>query len=140
MRRLISLTIVLVVVLSFSVAVYAQGGPTSEKARANERGTAVTSGPFDAHDFSGIWLLRQGEDTIGPNPPALTPKGVDAMKGRIPESSVKVPALANDPIRQCNPNGFPRIIFDSEPVEFTYTFNKDRMLQFFQWDRVLREI
>ena len=57
MRRLITLTIVLVIVFTFSAAVYAQGGPASEKARANERGTAVTSGPFDAHDFSGIWLL-----------------------------------------------------------------------------------
>lgn len=125
-----TLTTVLAVVLVSSAAVFAQGA---------FRG-AVTAGPFDARDFSGIWLLQRATQSIGPTPPALTPKGEAAMKGRIPESSVKVPALSNDPIRQCNPNGFPRIMFDAEPVEITYTYNKDRMLQFFQWDRELREV
>jgi hypothetical protein len=139
MRRFRLFTIVLLIALLCSSTLLAQEGPGGEKARANAR-TANTSGPFDAKDFSGIWLLQRATQTIGPNPPALTPAGVAAMKGRIPESSVAVPAFSNDPIRQCNPNGFPRIIFDAEPIEFTYTFNKDRMLQFFQWDRVLREI
>src|SRR5262245_17415879 len=99
MRRLMTLTTVLVVVLVFSSAAFAQGA---------FRG-AATSGPFDAKDLSGIWLLQRSNGTIGPTPPALTPKGEAAMKGRIPESSVAVPAFSNDPIRQCNPNGFPRI-------------------------------
>jgi hypothetical protein len=140
MRRLMTITTVLTLMVLFSTAVFAQGGPTGEKARANERSVAVSSGPFDAHDFTGIWLLQRATETIGPNAPAMTPKGMAAMKGRIPESTVAVPAFSNDPIRQCNPNGFPRIIFDAEPIEMTSTFNKDRVLQFFQWDRVLREI
>jgi hypothetical protein len=139
MRRFSLVTIVLLIALLCCSVLLAQDGPSGEKARANAR-TTTTSGPFDPKDFSGIWLLQRATQTIGPNPPALTPAGAAAMKGRIPESSVSVPAFSNDPIRQCNPNGFPRIIFDAEPIEFTYTFNKDRVLQFFQWDRVLREI
>jgi hypothetical protein len=103
---------------------------TAEKSLLSTSGAVI--------DRPGIWLIRGGNTSIGPNPPALTPAGVKAMEGRIPESTVRVPGLSNDPIRQCNPNGFPRLLFDAEPVEFVHL--KDRVMQFFQWERQLREI
>src|SRR5687767_66921 len=82
--------------------------------------TAFAQAHFNPRDFSGIWLLSDNAGTIGTNPPALTAKGMAAMKGRIPEESVPLPSMSNDPIRQCNPNGFPRLLFDEEPVEFAH--------------------
>ena len=37
-----------------------------------------------------------------------------------------------------NPNGFPRLLLDPEPVEFVQT--QGRLLQLFQWERTLREL
>ena len=52
--------------------------------------------------------------------------------------AVRLPGDGNDPTHQCNPNGFPRIILDPEPVEFVQLEN--RWLQLFQWERALREL
>ena len=49
-----------------------------------------------------------------------------------------VPAEGNDPAHKCNPNGFPRLLLDPEPVEFIQTTG--RLLQLFQWERTLREL
>ena len=46
--------------------------------------------------------------------------------------------MGNDPVHQCNPNGFPRLLLDPEPVEFVQT--QGRLLQLFQWERTLREL
>jgi len=131
---LLSLAACTVVVLFLSLAAAAEPVPPLGQQQANT-GTAAK---FDPRDFSGIWLLGRNSQTIGPNEPALTPAGVAAMKGRIPESAVRVPGESNDPIRQCNPNGFPRLVFDAEPVEFVHAGN--RVYQFFQWERQFREL
>jgi hypothetical protein len=46
--------------------------------------------------------------------------------------------MGNDPAHKCNPNGFPRLLLDPEPVEFVQT--PGRLLQLFQWERTLREL
>jgi hypothetical protein len=126
------LTVMLFLAIAPSAQAFQAPGP-----QAN-RGTGTDL--FDPRDFTGIWLMRGGGATIGPNDsqPALTPAGVAAMAGRIPESSVPLPAQSNDPIRQCNPNGFPRLLLDAEPIEFVHT--NGRLYQFFQWERQFREI
>jgi hypothetical protein len=58
------------------------------------------------------------------------------MKGRVPDNTVAVPALGNDPRYQCNPQGFPRLLFDNEPIEFVHA--GDRLLQIFQWEHRVR--
>jgi hypothetical protein len=52
--------------------------------------------------------------------------------------AVAVPADGNDPVHRCNPNGFPRLLLDPEPVEFVQT--DGRLLQLFQWERTIREL
>jgi hypothetical protein len=110
---------------------------------------------FNARDLSGIWLITKGHRSISANVPEMTPEGearLDANKptrGRFLGEplngqhrgfvrAVRVPSMGNDPVHQCNPNGFPRLLLDPEPVEFVQT--QGRLLQLFQWERALREL
>lgn len=102
---------------------------------------------FDPHDFSGLWYNytyrnrgRGGVRLFGPDGshPPLTPAGVAKESGRVSAEEADVPTNSNDPIFQCNPLGFPRILDRHETIEFIHT--DDRVLQFTQWERRLREI
>lgn len=97
---------------------------------------ADAQGRFDPRDLSGYWL----RNTVRPrNNPPLTPAGVEAMKGRIPDDKARVPSESNDPMYGCNPQGFPRLVWEeNEPIEFVML--PDRVLQLFQWEHTLREL
>jgi hypothetical protein len=118
----------LISVLFFSLAAQAQAG-------ANQ---------FDPRDFSGIWRLTGGGGAttgLGGTRPALTPRGMEILNTRIPSRSddritVTNPALSNYPTYQCNPDGFPNLLFDAEPFEFLRL--NDRVLQVFQWEHRIR--
>ena len=110
----------LLLVLFSSFAVFAQGKPA-----------------FDPHDLSGYWVASGPErHALGGKAPSLTPAGVAAMKGRVPDSVNRLPG--NAPWYQCNPMGFPRLVLDNEPIEFIMT--KDRVIELFQWEWTLREL
>ena len=102
---------------------------------------------FDPRDFSGYWYNytyrnsgRGGVRLFGPDGshPPLTPAGMAKQNGRVSAEEADVPTNSNDPIFQCNPLGFPRILDRHETIEFIHT--DDRVLQFTQWERRLREI
>jgi hypothetical protein len=118
-----------VVLALFCLAGFAQRGQ-------QRPATPAATGPFDPRDFSGFYL----RDGPRPNdPPALTQAAVAAMEGRRPDYKVRMPNEQNDPMYTCNPQGFPRIVWEeNEPLEFVHT--PDRIIQLFQWDRTLREI
>ncbi len=102
-------------------------------------GAQVDENPFDVRDFTGVWHLEGGSGEFGPpNPPALTPAGMAAMQGRVPSRSVDDPSLSNDPSYECNPEGFPKLLFDAEPMEIMQL--PDRLLQTFQWEGRIRYI
>src|SRR5687767_13348348 len=105
-------------------------------------GTAYgqTPAPFDPRDFSGIWRIGgfSAFTGFGNNRPALTPKWVEAMRGRVPARAVQYPSQSNDPEYQCNPAGFPKLLIDAEPVEMAHA--SDRILQMFQWEHRIRYI
>ena len=97
-------------------------------------GTATSE--FDPRDLSGFWL---GRHPRGNDHPPLTPAGIEMMRGRVPDSVASNTTESNDPMYKCNPQGFPRLVWEeNEPIEFVHTEN--RILQFFQWDRTLREL
>ena len=115
----------------------------------------VNSGPFDAHDLSGVWMRKGGDRSIeSKHIPPLTPEGEAKLKTHIPARGrpageplngenpalvrAVVPALSNDPMMTCNPQGFPRLLLDPEFVEFGEF--RGRILQLFQWSRTLREL
>ena len=106
-----------------------------------------------------VHCVNCGDRGFGPDVPPFTPEGqarFDSYKpsrGRLlgtadaaahPEEHIGrrravVPALANDPTTQCNPQGMPRIML-FEPSPFEIVQNKDRMFQFHEWSWVHREI
>ena len=115
---------------------------------------ATAQTQFDRHDLSGIWTIS-GHRSISANVPPMTPAGEARLNANKPTRgrflgeplngehpgfvrAVTVPSLGNDPAHQCNPNGFPRLLLDPEPVEFVQT--PGRLLQLFQWERTLREL
>jgi len=115
---------------------------------------ATAQAQFDRHDLSGIWTIS-GHRSISAKVPPMTPAGEARLNANKPTRgrflgeplngehpgfvrAVTVPSLGNDPAHQCNPNGFPRLLLDPEPVEFVQT--PGRLLQLFQWERTLREL
>jgi hypothetical protein len=150
---LLMLVLVYGISLSLAGVVRAQQG---EKERARQTLEADKgSQDFDPHDFSGIWEMIRLDHTLGTVPPALTPAGLAAIKGRIgdtpgvpreivqlarqPNSYLKLAGngvRSNAPWLQCNPQGFPRLMNDDEPFEFIMT--KDKVLQVFQWEHRIR--
>ncbi len=109
--------------------------PLPERGPAGEAGSARQD--FDPRDLSGIWRLTQGRG-VEPAPP-MTPEGALLHGARLTDREAGSPALSNDPIYACNPQGFPRLVYDeNEPVEFLQV--GDRILQLFQWERTLREV
>jgi hypothetical protein len=118
-------------------------------------GAAFGQTAFDARDLSGIWTITSGHRSISADVPPMTPEGEarlnlnkptrgrflgEPLNGQHPGfvRAVSVPADGNDPAHVCNPNGFPRLLLDPEPVEFIQT--EGRLLQLFQWERTLREL
>src|SRR5688500_8119800 len=110
---------------------------------------------FNPRDLTGIWVITSGARSLSTEVPPMTPEGearLDANKptgGRVLGEplngehpgfvrAVPVPAMGNDPVHKCNPNGFPRLLLDPEPVEFVLV--PGRLLQLFQWERTLREL
>jgi hypothetical protein len=127
---LIALIVSLLAVLS---------APSAEAALIAQDRQGGSPNGFDPRDLSGFWELSGGNGgEIGPDRPELTPAARELERTNVSANEVSLPTDSNDPAFQCNPVGYPRIIFDAEPVEFTFT--EGRLLQLFQWGRVLREI
>ena len=118
-------------------------------------GAAQGPNAFDPQDLSGFWHLTDGHRTISAEVPPMTPAGEAQLdtsrptRGRFAGeplngehrgfvSAVRRPGDGNDPTHQCNPNGFPRLLLDPEPVEFIHL--EDRLVQLFQWEHTLREL
>ncbi len=138
-NRFVTVMAVLVsMLLLLSLTAFAQG----QGQRQGGRGQAAAAPappdnrPFDPKDLSGYWL----KNTVRPkDSPPLTPAGVKAMEGRKPDYLTKVPTENNDPMYKCNPQGFPRLVWEeNEPLEIVMLPN--RILQLFQWERTLREL
>jgi hypothetical protein len=138
-NRFVVVMVVLAAILCTSVSVFAQGGGGGQR-QAGGRADAPPPIPkdpsYDPKDLSGFWL----RNTIRPqDAPPLTDAGKKAMEGRRPDYLTKVPTENNDPMYRCNPQGFPRLVWEeNEPIEIVMLPN--RILQLFQWERTLREI
>src|SRR6185503_2182464 len=130
-RFVIALVVLVSILLVFSATLMAQGGGGQPQGGRGQAGPAAPPNPnFDPHDFSGYWL----KDTVRPKEaPPLTPAGTKAMEGRRPDYLTKVPTENNDTMYKCNPQGFPRLVWEeNEPLEFVMLPN--RVLQLFQWN------
>lgn len=93
----------------------------------------VGRGEFDPRDLSGIWMLTRNDHSLGTPAPPLTPAGVAAKAGRMPDING---VIGNAPWYTCNPMGYPRLMNDDEPMELITLPN--RVLQLFQWEHRTR--
>jgi hypothetical protein len=110
---------------------------------------AASAGTFDRRDFTGVWQTdHRGtngyrgmttEEGIPPRTPWAETLFRSRLTGRESKEKAGVPpAFGNDPIMECNPYGFPRVLFYTDPVEF---FNAPgRIVMFFQGQRIVREV
>jgi hypothetical protein len=135
-------TMALVVVMAQMIV-----APAASRAPDNRQGGPAQSGTsasFNPRDFSGIWDLSEGSRGISRRPgegmPPMTPLGQKQLEDNKPSYGPRAvpPAVGNDAVGECNPQGMPRILLFPRPVEFVML--PDRMFQVFQWHRVLREI
>ena len=107
--------------------------------------------PFDARDFSGVWLtdhsstnrFRSMTDESGIPPRTAWAQEVYLSRktARPHEGKEAVePAFGNDPIMQCNPKGLLRLFMYTNPAEFIHTATGDRILMAFQSQGSTRNI
>src|SRR5262245_25647102 len=145
----------LLTLLLLPCCVYAQVWGGQDAAAVNQpppsaKGSSSTpTGPFDRRDLTGVWLTdHRGtngyrgmttEEGIPPRTPSAEALFKSRMTGRDSKEKAGVPpAFGNDPIMECNPYGFPRILFYTDPVEF---FNvTGRLMMFFQGEGIVREV
>jgi hypothetical protein len=137
-RSFVILTFGLAALLALSTAGFAQTGEVARKQMPK------SNLPFDPHDLSGVWSKTGGDRGMSRRPgmdvPPMTPEGQKLFDASGPGYGPRAvpPAKGNDIVGECNPQGIPRLLFFPRPVEFIQLPN--RLIQFFEWHRVLREI
>jgi hypothetical protein len=150
MRIAIVVSALLVVASSAAVELQAQGTKSApaypwagQDAAVPHPGKVVPPEvPFNPRDVSGVWLRQGGQGLSGGPPPRMTPAGEAVFRQSVPLESLadsKAPMQGNDPIMRCDPWGYPRVMLDfGAPIEFVHLPN--RIVQFFEWTRVWRDI
>jgi hypothetical protein len=122
----------------FSSAGLAQTGEVARRARPK------SNLPFDPHDLVGVWSRTGGDRGMSSRPgvdvPPMTPAAQKLFDASGPGYGPRAvpPAKGNDIVGECNPQGIPRLLYFPRPVEFIQLPN--RLIQYFQWHHVLREI
>ena len=131
--------------LSARAAPRPQASQSPARARPSEKSAAkdqTSAAQYDPHDLTGVWVLqRQKIFTLSSDTPPRTAWGQakfdEAKPGYGPRAIP--PAFGNDPIGNCDPSGYPRIMFDPvRPMEIIQLSN--RILQHFQYHDVWRTI
>jgi hypothetical protein len=151
-NQLTAVTIGLVLLPTFSFHLSGQTAPPSQAPEVINQGRSGKKAPtkeqapaaprFDPHDLSGVWVLqRQKIFTLSSDTPSMTAWGQAKFNETKPGYGHRAipPAFGNDPIGNCDPSGYPRIMFDPvRPMEIIQLPNK--VLQHFQYHEVWRTI
>jgi hypothetical protein len=129
----VSLAIGLAAVLAFA-------GPA--RSNAQEKGTKEAAAPAPKRDISGVWLYQGsgGQESTAPEKdfPPMTPWAKARFDAERPGYGSRATPEGNDPILQCDPSGFPRVMFFPTPFEFVQTPAK--VIQFFEREHAWRPI
>lgn len=106
---------------------------------------ARAQAPKPTHALSGVWAMQAGREpseddkqSPGGAIPLMTPWAQARYDLEKPGYGKRAAPGGNDPILQCDPMGFPRILYFPTPFEFIQLSN--RVLQMFERDHVVREI
>src|SRR5580704_15902326 len=126
---------ILVAPLAFSSLAQAQSTP-------QQSGAKSAPAPAPKRDLSGVWQYQGsgGAESMTPDKdmPPMTPWAKDRVATEKPGYGPRGAPGGNDPILQCDPIGFPRIMFMPTPFELVQTH--DRVLQFFEREHAWRPI
>jgi hypothetical protein len=102
----------------------------------------ATSAPAPKRDLSGLWHYQGngGSEPIAPDNliPPMTAWARTRFDAERPGYGPRRAPAGNDPILQCDPIGFPRIIFLNTPFEFVQV--SGRVIQFFEHEHEYRSI
>jgi len=108
---------------------------TSAQNAAPHAASKAASTPAPKRDLSGVWQLQGdgSQQPIAPDAdmPPMTPWAKAKFDAEKPGYGARGAAGGNDPILQCDPIGFPRIMMMPTPLEFLQV--SGRVLQF--WER-----
>jgi hypothetical protein len=119
---------ILAAALAFCAAGHAQVAPQQAASKS-------ASAPAPKRDLTGVWQLQgnAGAAPIAPDAdiPPMTPWAKTRFDAQKPGYGVRGAPGGNDPILQCDPIGFPRIMMMPTPQEFVQA--PGRVLQF--WER-----
>jgi hypothetical protein len=151
LNRFMSATIAVTVGLASSSIAFAQNGPQGQQ---KAKGTAASNKSFDPHDLSGFWdytnvgLPHGALFETSNNRPPMTQWGLE--KFHKTKTGYGGTALSNgvspnekdwnDPIRWCDPTGFPRIMWSPRLAGMRFAQAPDEVIQFFETDRAWRDI
>jgi hypothetical protein len=140
---------IIAITVASSLVVLAQNGKQGpQKAKA----PTASNKPFDVHDLSGFWDLTNvglpsgALNETSNNRPQMTPWGLEKFRKTKTGDAKALSNGAsrnekdwNDPIRWCDPTGFPRIMWSPTPgMRFAQT--NEEVIQFFENNRVWRDI
>jgi hypothetical protein len=122
-------------VLTFSSVAFSQSGQQQTAAK-------TPAAPAPKRDLSGVWQYqgKGGAESFAEerNFPPMTPWAKAKFDEEIPGYGSRARAGGNDPILQCDPIGFPRVMFMPTPTEFVNA--PGRVLQFFEREHEWRPI
>jgi len=130
-------------VLFFSSYAWSQNRQANQPIRADDGKTLYdkasstgSGGPAPRQDLTGFWT---GPITAKLNPvPPMTPWGQEQFRSHKNHSQYSE-AESNDPMKYCDPMGFPRdMLYDNRG--FAFAPMPGKILQAFQFNRVWREI
>ncbi len=134
-NRLVSFMVALAAVLAFAPAALAQAGQQQATAKAS-------AAPAPKRDLSGVWQYQGsgGAESLVPEKdmPPMTPWAKARFDQERPGYGSRAIPGGNDPILQCDPIGFPRVMFMPTPIEFVQA--PGRVLQFFEREHEWRPI
>jgi hypothetical protein len=134
-NRLTCLMGALAAVLAFSLAAPSQSG--------QQQGTGKTPPlPAPKRDLSGVWQYQGNGAAEGVVPekdmPPMTRWAQARYDTEKPGYGSRATTSGNDPILQCDPIGFPRVMF--LPTAFEFVHAPGRVLQFFEREHQWRPI
>ena len=156
LNRLAGAMIAIMAVLAPSSVAFAQSGKQGpQKSKASTASSQPASNkPFDPHDLSGFWELTKTGLPSGAlnetsnNRPQMMAWALE--KFRKTKTGPGSTALSNgaspnekdwnDPIRWCDPAGFPRVLWNPSPRGMRFAQAAEEVLQFFETDRAWRDI
>ncbi len=134
-NRFTSSMVAFAAVLAFSSAAFAQTGQQQASAKA-------PTAPAPKRDLSGVWQYQGtgGAEslTAEKDMPPMRPWAKSRFDETRPGYGSRAIPGGNDPILQCDPIGFPRVMFMPTPFEFVHA--PGRVLQFFEREHEWRPI